>query len=189
MDMKEEKTSVFGFSSSEFLHSIERGLDRTLERTKLKAFVNFLTERIWNWGRRNSLWPLHWGIMCCSIEMAATSAPRFDIERFGVIYRSTPRQIDVLLVTGPISHKLAPAIRRLWEQIPEPKWVVAMGECAICGGPYYDSYSVLPGVNEVIPVDIYIPGCPVRPEALIDGFLKLRDRIKSEKQGMFMLPK
>lgn len=187
--MREERTNIIGFNSSEFLELLEKGFSRTMERTKLKNFVNFLTERLMNWGRRNSLWPLHWGIMCCSIEMAATSAPRFDIERFGVIYRSTPRQIDVLLVNGPISHKLAPSIRRLYEQIPEPKWVVAMGECAICGGPYYDSYSVLQGADKLMPVDVYIPGCPVRPEALIDGFLKLREKIKSEKKGMFLLPK
>lgn len=187
--MNGEKTGVMGFNSSEFLQWMGRGIDRTMERTKLKAFVNYLTERLWNWGRRNSLWPLHWGLMCCSIEMAATSAPRFDVERFGVIYRSTPRQIDVLLVNGPVSLKVAPAVRRLYEQIPEPKWAIAMGECAICGGPYYDSYSVVQGVDNVIPVDVYIPGCPVRPEALIDGFLKLRDKIKEEKKGMFLLPK
>ncbi len=187
--MNEEKTSVVGLDSSELMDWIGQGFGRTMERTKLKNFVNFLTERLWNWSRRNSLWPLHWGLMCCSIEMAASFSPRYDIERFGVLFRSTPRQVDILLVNGPISRKIAPSIKRLYEQIPEPKWVIAMGECAICGGPYYDSYNVLEGVDKVVPVDVYIPGCPVRPEALIDGFLQLRDKIKSEKQGMFLLPK
>jgi len=121
--------------------------------------------------------------MCCSIEMAATSDPRYDVERLGVIYRSTPRQCDVLLLNGPISYKLRPTVMRLYDQMPDPKWVIAMGECTICGGPYYDSYSIVKGSYTVIPTDIFIPGCPVRPEALMYGFLKLSQKIKSEKKG------
>jgi len=116
--------------------------------------------------------------------MAVASAPRFDAQRFGIIYRSTPRQCDVLLVNGPISKKLKPALRRLYDQMPGPKWVIAMGECAISGGPFYSSYSVVPGVDQFIPVDIYIPGCPARPEALIDGFIKLQRIIKESKKGL-----
>jgi NADH-quinone oxidoreductase subunit B len=115
--------------------------------------------------------------------MAATSDPRYDVERFGVIYRSSPRQCDVLLLNGPISLKLRPVVRRLYEQMAEPKWVIAMGECTICGGPYYDSYSVVKGAYTFVPTDIFIPGCPVRPEALIDGFLKLSAKIKAERIG------
>ena len=109
--------------------------------------------------------------------MAAAGAPRFDAERFGVFFRSSPRQCDVLLVNGPISKKFADPIVRLWEQMPEPKWCIAMGECAISGGPYFQSYNILEGVDTIIPVDVYIPGCPPRPEALIDGFGKLREKI------------
>ena len=113
--------------------------------------------------------------------MAAAGGPRFDMERFGVIGRSSPRQCDILIVNGPISRKLAPRLVRIYEQMPEPKWVIAMGECAISGGPFWESYNVLEGVDKIIPVDIYIPGCPVRPEAMLDGFLKLRKRLGEEK--------
>ena len=109
--------------------------------------------------------------------MAVAGGPRFDAQRFGVFFRSSPRQCDVLLVNGPISKKFADPIVRLWEQMPEPKWCIAMGECAISGGPYFQSYNILEGVDTVIPVDVYIPGCPPRPEALIDGFGKLREKI------------
>ncbi len=122
--------------------------------------------------------------MCCALEMAVASAPRFDAQRFGVIARSTPRQVDILLVNGPVSKKLKPDLRRLYDQMPEPKWVIAMGECAISGGPFYGSYSIVPGVDQFIPVDIYIPGCPARPEALIDAFLKLQRMIKAKKKGL-----
>ena len=125
----------------------------------------------------NHLFPLHLGIKCCALEMAAAGASRFDAERFGVFFRSSPRQCDVLLVNGPISKKFADPIVRLWEQMPEPKWCIAMGECAISGGPYFQSYNILEGVDTIIPVDVYIPGCPPRPEALIDGFGKLREKI------------
>ena len=116
-------------------------------------------------------------IKCCAIEMAAAATPRFDGDRFGVLFRSSPRQSDVLLVNGPISKKFADKIVRLWEQMPEPKYCIAMGECAISGGPYFQSYNILEGVDTVIPVDVYIPGCPPRPEALIDGFGLLREKI------------
>jgi NADH-quinone oxidoreductase subunit B len=118
--------------------------------------------------------------------MAAASACRWDAERLGLIYRSSPRQCDVLLANGWISQKLRPSLRRLYEQMPEPKWVVAMGECAISGGPWYDAYNVVQGLDTFIPVDIYIPGCPPRPEAMIDGFLKLNRKITAEQKGSFL---
>jgi NADH-quinone oxidoreductase subunit B len=118
--------------------------------------------------------------------MAAASAPRFDAERLGMIYRSSPRQTDVLLVNGWVTAKLRPDLRRLYEQMAEPRWVVAMGECAISGGPWYDSYNTIQGVDTFIPVDIYIPGCPPRPEAMIDGFMKLHKKIHKEMKGTFL---
>jgi NADH-quinone oxidoreductase B subunit len=152
----------------------------------LKKPLDGLTAPIWSWAQRNAIYPLHFGIACCALEMAAASACRWDAERLGLIYRSSPRQCDVLLANGWISQKLRPSLRRLYEQMPEPKWVVAMGECAISGGPWYDAYNVVQGLDTFIPVDIYIPGCPPRPEAMIDGFLKLNRKITAEQKGSFL---
>lgn len=187
--MTEEGPIAWGWKSEDFLNWFSGALTKAAEVTRVKKLVNALTGRIFNWGLRNSPWPLHWGIMCCSIEMAAASGPRFDAERFGIIYRSTPRQVDILLVNGPVSLKLVPAIKRLYDQMPAPKWVVAMGECAISGGPFWDSYNVVQGVDKIVPVDVYIPGCPVRPEGMIDGFLKLKELVEKEKREYFLQPK
>lgn len=138
-------------------------------------------EYLLNWSRAASLWPLSFGLACCAIEMMATAAGRFDLDRMGVIFRATPRQADVMLVAGRCTIKMAPIVRRLWEQMPEPKYVISMGSCATCGGPfYYDNYSILKGIDQVVPVDVYIPGCPPRPEALYEGILKLQEKIKAE---------
>ncbi|MHA2252339.1 MAG: NADH-quinone oxidoreductase subunit B [Candidatus Kariarchaeaceae archaeon] len=137
---------------------------------------NFIEGRK-NWAYRSSLWPLTFGIMCCALEMMAAGTGRFDTERFGMIYRPSPRHSDALIVNGPVSHKVAPRLRLLWDQMPEPKWAVAMGECASSGGKYYQSYAIIGGVDEIIPIDVYIPGCPVRPEALIFAMTKLQEKI------------
>ena len=139
-------------------------------------------DNIINWGRSNSIWPLTFATSCCGIEMMAAGAPRHDFARFGVeVYRASPRQADVIVVAGTIVHKMAPVLKRLYEQMPDPKYVIAMGACAISGGPfYYNSYSVVRGADQVIPVDIYIPGCPPRPEALLYGIMQLQRKIKSE---------
>jgi NADH-quinone oxidoreductase subunit B len=138
-------------------------------------------EEVLNWGRAASVWPLTFGLACCAIEMMQAYATRFDMDRMGIIPRATPRQADCIIVAGRATIKIAPIVRRLWEQMPEPKYVISMGSCATCGGPfYYDNYSILKGIDQVIPVDVYVPGCPPRPEALIEGFLKLQDKIKQE---------
>jgi NADH-quinone oxidoreductase subunit B len=138
-------------------------------------------DQVLNWARRSSLWPAMFGLACCAIEMIATATPRYDISRFGAeIFRASPRQADLLIVPGTVTWKMAPAVRRVWLQMPEPKWAIAMGGCATMGGPFAYAYSVTPGVNTLLPVDVYIPGCPPRPEGLLTGLMLLQDKIKTE---------
>ncbi|MEI7730254.1 MAG: NADH-quinone oxidoreductase subunit NuoB [Verrucomicrobiota bacterium] len=136
-------------------------------------------------GRANSLWPLTFGLACCAIEMMAAGASRFDLARFGAeVFRPSPRQADVMIVAGTINKKMAAAVKTLYDQMPEPKWVIAMGNCAISGGPfvYPGQYAVVEGVDKLFPVDIFIPGCPPRPEALIEGILKLEEKITGKRR-------
>jgi NADH-quinone oxidoreductase subunit B len=134
-------------------------------------------DRVFNWARKSALWPMTFGLACCAIEMMAAGASRFDMDRFGAgIFRASPRQADLMIVAGSVTEKMAPIIRRLYDQMPEPKWVIAMGICSTAGGPF-PTYSHVQGVDQVVPVDIYVPGCPPRPEALIYGLLVLQDKI------------
>ena len=144
------------------------------------AFVK-IVDKVLNTGRACSLWPLQFGLACCAIEMMCAGASRYDLDRFGIIFRATPRQADAMIVAGTVTIKMAPVIERLYHQMPEPRYVVALGNCAISGGRFYrDAYSVVKGVDRIIPVDIYIPGCPPRPESLIWGLLRLHDKIRGE---------
>jgi NADH-quinone oxidoreductase subunit B len=142
-----------------------------------KSFVTTTVDYVFNWARKSAIWPMTFGLACCAIEMIASSTSRFDIARFGSeVFRPSPRQSDLMIVAGTVSLKMAPVVRRIYDQMPEPKWVIAMGACASVGGPF-NTYSVVQGVDKIVPVDVYIVGCPPRPENLFYGLLKLQDKI------------
>ena len=138
-------------------------------------------EDLVNWGRTNAMWPMLFGLACCAIEMMSTQAAHYDASRFGMeLMRPSPRQSDLMIVAGRVSRKMGPVLRRLYDQMADPKWVIAMGDCAACGG-IFNNYAIVQGVDEIVPVDIYIAGCPPRPEALIDGIMTLHEKIRGEK--------
>jgi len=167
--------------------NIDEGL--LSEMKKRGVFVTSLQE-LYNWGRRNSLWPLQFGLACCAIEMIAAAAARYDLARFGgEVFRPSPRQADLMIVAGTVTKKMAPQVIRLYNQMPDPKYVIAMGACAISGGPFKEGYNVLKGIDRFIPVDVYIPGCPPRPEAMLDAFMELQRKIDGQKlRGADMAP-
>ena len=139
-------------------------------------------DKIYNWGRRSSIWPMMFGLACCAIEMICAASSRYDFSRFGMeVMRPSPRQADLMIVSGTVTKKMIPQIVRLYNQMPEPKYVLAMGACASGGGPFKEGYNVVAGVDRFVPVDVYIPGCPCRPEAIINGLLKLQERINVNK--------
>jgi len=151
--------------------------DPELEQTILLTKAEWLID----WGRKSALWPLGFGLACCAIEMISTAMTKYDISRFGAeVFRATPRQADVMIVAGTVTHKMAPRVRRLWDQMAEPKWVIAMGACTVGGGPYFKfGYHVVKGVDKVVPVDIYLPGCPPRPEALLEAVMRLQELVQA----------
>ncbi|MCX6896182.1 MAG: NADH-quinone oxidoreductase subunit B [Verrucomicrobia bacterium] len=154
-------------------------MDEGLKNELSKQGVFTVTmQDVYNWGRKNSVWPLNFGLACCAIEMIAASMARYDLARFGAeVFRPSPRQADLMIVAGTVTKKMLPQVVRLYNQMPEPKYVIAMGACAISGGPFKQGYNVLKGVDRFIPVDVHIPGCPPRPEALIHAFLTLQEKI------------
>lgn len=160
----------------------------TVVLAKFRDLLDAITNPLLRWGAANSMWIYTLGIKCCAIEMMSGLTIRFDADRFGMVPRASPRQCDLLIVNGPITYKFAPKMRTLYEQMADPKYVIAMGDCSICGGPFYDSYSVMEGVDKLFPVDVYVPGCPPRPETLIDGILKLQQKIKRGEIGRYRVP-
>jgi NADH-quinone oxidoreductase subunit B len=156
--------------------------DEWLESDIRQNILMTSVAKVLNWGRHYSTWPFGSGLACCAMEMVATASSRFDITRFGMdVFRASPRQADLFIVSGTVTWKMAPALQRLYEQMAEPKWVIAMGACAISGGTFAHSYSVVPGVNRIVPVDVYVPGCPPRPEALIYGVMMLHKKIDKRR--------
>ncbi|OGW90053.1 MAG: NADH-quinone oxidoreductase [Omnitrophica bacterium RIFCSPLOWO2_01_FULL_50_24] len=157
---------------------IDQGLKSELQK---KGIVVTAIQDLYNWGRRSSIWPLQFGLACCAIEMIATACARYDMDRFGAgLFRASPRQADLMIVAGTVTKKMAPQVVRLYNQMPEPKYCITMGACSISGGPFKDGYNVLRGIDRYIPVDVHLPGCPPRPEALLHGLMKLQEKIDSQ---------
>jgi len=156
--------------------------DPEVEQTILLTKAEWLVD----WSRKSALWPLGFGLACCAIEMISTAMTKFDISRFGAeVFRATPRQADVMIVAGTVTHKMAPRVRRLWDQMADPKWVIAMGACTVGGGPYFKyGYHVVKGVDKVVPVDIYLPGCPPRPEALLEAIMRLQELVQARSKRL-----
>ena len=143
-----------------------------------RGFVTTSMDALWNWARTGSMWPVTFGLACCAVEMMHAGAARFDLDRFGVVFRPSPRQSDVMIVAGTLVNKMAPALRKVYDQMPDPKWVISMGSCANGGGYYHYSYSVVRGCDRIVPVDVYVPGCPPSAEALVYGILQLQKKIR-----------
>lgn len=157
------------------------GIEQKLPKSGSLGAVTLKLEDAVNWARTNAMWPMLFGLACCAIEMMSSQASNYDMSRFGMeLMRPSPRQSDLMIVAGRVSRKMAPVLRRLYDQMPEPKWVIAMGDCASCGG-VFNNYAIVQGVDEVVPVDVYVAGCPPRPEALIHGVMTLHEKVKGQR--------
>ena len=176
-----------GIMNAEFQNNSPESLtplvlgDKPIEGIQQQGFVVTSLEKLFNWARTGSLWPMSFGLACCAVEMMHSAAARYDLDRFGVLFRPSPRQSDVMIVAGTLCNKMAPALRRVYEQMAEPRWVISMGSCANGGGYYHYAYSVVRGCDRIVPVDIYVPGCPPTAEALMYGIIQLQNKIKRKK--------
>jgi len=163
----------------------KKGKYSPFQNTTSKAeYALARVDDVLNWAKRGSLWPLTFGLACCAVEMMHFAAPRYDMDRYGVVFRASPRQADLIFVAGTLTNKMAPALRRIYDQMPHPKWVISMGSCANGGGYYHYAYSVVRGCDRIIPVDIYVPGCPPTAEALLYGVLQLQKKIKRQRNTL-----
>ena len=152
----------------------------SIEGVMEKGFVTTTLDTVINYTRTGSMWPMTFGLACCAVEMMHAGAARYDLDRFGIVFRPSPRQSDVMIVAGTLVNKMAPALRKVYDQMAEPRWVISMGSCANGGGYYHYSYAVVRGCDRIVPVDVYVPGCPPRPEGILDGFMKVQDLVGKE---------
>ncbi|ORY99013.1 NADH-ubiquinone oxidoreductase [Syncephalastrum racemosum] len=167
--------------STEVTRNIDEVKDVAIKPNNSAEYVLSTVDRVVNWAREGSIWPVTFGLACCAVEMMHCSTPRYDQDRLGIIFRATPRQSDVMIVAGTLTNKMAPALRKVYDQMPEPRWVISMGSCANGGGYYHYSYSVVRGCDRIVPVDVYVPGCPPTAEALLYGIFQLQKKMRRTK--------